>query len=49
MYKEFSPLVYLQPGQSFERFKEDKMKKFDKNKDQKFNKQEVKKILAKSI
>lgn len=37
------------PGQSFEKFKEDKMKKFDKNKDQKFNKQEVKKILAKSI
>ncbi|KAJ7337120.1 hypothetical protein OS493_009972 [Desmophyllum pertusum] len=33
------------PGQSFEKFKAEKMKKFDKDDDKKFNKQEVKKIL----
>lgn len=36
------------PGQSFEKFKAEKMKKFDKNKDQKFSKQEVKNILDKT-
>jgi len=35
------------PGQSFEKFKAEKMKKFDKNKDKKFNKDEVKNILTK--
>ncbi|KAL9975550.1 hypothetical protein ACROYT_G012722 [Oculina patagonica] len=35
------------PGQSFDKFKAEKMKKFDKDKDQKFSKQEVKNILAK--
>lgn len=35
------------PGQSFEKFKEEKMKKFDKDKNKKFSKQEVKKILSK--
>ncbi|XP_074617842.1 calretinin-like isoform X5 [Acropora palmata] len=36
------------PGQSFEKFKAEKLKKFDKDKNQKFNKQEVKNILVKS-
>lgn len=35
------------PGQCFEKFKAEKMKKFDKDKNEKFNKEEVKKILAK--
>ena len=38
----------MQPGQSFENFKAEKMKKFDKDKDQKFSKQEVKNILDKT-
>jgi len=36
------------PGQLFEKYKAEKMKKFDKDKDQKFSKKEVKNILAKT-
>ena len=41
-------MSFIQPGQSFEKFKTEKMKKFDKDKDQKFSKKEVKNILAKT-
>lgn len=41
-------LCFIQPGQSFKKFKAEKMKKFDKDKDDKFNKQEVKNILDKT-
>lgn len=38
----------IQPGQSFEKFKE-KMKEFDEDKNKKFRKEEVKNILAKLL
>ena len=41
-------MSFIQQGQSFEKFKAEKMKKFDKDKDQKFSKQEVKNILDKT-
>lgn len=36
------------PGQSFDKFKAEKLKKFDKDRNKKFNKREVKNMLAKS-
>lgn len=37
--------LYSQPGVTFEKFKEKKMKAFDKDKNKKFNKKELEKIL----
>ena len=48
LYWVLLPIFFMQPGQSFEKFKAEKMKKFDKDKDQKFSKQEVKNILDKT-
>ena len=48
IYSILFSISSIQPGQSFEKFKAEKMKKFDKDKDQKFSKQEVKNILDKT-